>query len=114
MCENDGVPSVMTMWSASAASATCSDHAIVPAAVDPREDLGRPRLVERHAPRAHRRQPFGIDLDPDHTQPPVGERERQRQADPAATDDGDVVFHTSPEASGRTGSQALPLPSRHL
>ena len=33
MCENDGVPSVMTMCSARAASATRSDHVIVPAAV---------------------------------------------------------------------------------
>src|SRR5919202_470125 len=33
MCENDGVPSVMTMCSAAASSATRSDHAIVPAAV---------------------------------------------------------------------------------
>src|SRR5919202_1075972 len=33
MCENDGVPSVMTMCSAAAASATRSDQAIVPAAV---------------------------------------------------------------------------------
>src|SRR5919202_6391886 len=32
MCENDGVPSVMTMCSAEAASTTRSDHAIVPAA----------------------------------------------------------------------------------
>src|SRR3954468_2711642 len=42
MCENDGVPSVITMCSARAASATCSDHAIAPASVTRRSTSGAP------------------------------------------------------------------------
>src|SRR3954462_13059271 len=42
MCENDGVPSVITMCSARAASATCSDHAIAPPSVTPRSTSGAP------------------------------------------------------------------------
>src|SRR3954449_4314731 len=42
MCENEGVPSVMTMCSADAASATRSLHAIVPAAVTPSSTSGPP------------------------------------------------------------------------
>src|SRR3954451_10789025 len=42
MCENDGVPSVMTMCSADAASATRSLHAIVPFAVTRSSTSGAP------------------------------------------------------------------------
>ena len=88
MCENDGVPSVRTIASAWAASAACSDQAIVRRV---REDLGGARLVERHPRGAHGREALGVVLDPDRAQPAVGERERERQADAAAADDGDVV-----------------------
>src|SRR4051794_19177942 len=42
MCENEGVPSVMTMCRARAASATRSDHSIVPAAVTRSSTSGAP------------------------------------------------------------------------
>ena len=75
MCENDGVPSVMhDVRRRAAASATRSDHAIVPAAVHALEQLLGARLLERH-PR--RRAPpssaLGVVVDADHAQPAVGE-----------------------------------------
>ena len=104
MCENDGVPSVMTMWRAEAASATRSDHAIVPAAVTRSSDLRRAGLVERHPRRAHRVEPLAVDLDADRPQPPVGEGERERQPDATAADDGHVVFHARRQASDASPS----------
>ena len=56
-------------------------------------DLGGARLLERHPAGAHRLQALGIVLDADGAQAVVGEGERERQADAAASDDGDVVAH---------------------
>ena len=97
MCENDGVPSVRTIASAWAASAARSDQAISARRMTssaPGSSKGIRRVADGL-------QALGIVLDPDGAQAVVGEGERERQADAAAADDGDVVAHGPHEASGR-------------
>ena len=89
MCENDGVPSVRTIASACAASAARSDQCDV----DALHDLVGARLLEGHPALAHRGQALGIVLDAERAQAVVGERQRERQPDAAASDDRDVVAH---------------------
>jgi hypothetical protein len=59
----------------------------------PLEQVLRAGLVKWHPPGRdlleHRISP----LDADHLEPPVRERQRQRQAHPAETDDGDALRH---------------------
>jgi hypothetical protein len=41
-------------------------------------------------PGPHRGEPIRVAVDAEHAQPRVGEAEREREADPAEADDGDV------------------------
>ena len=91
MCENDGVPERDDdVRRPRAASATRSDSSSVPAACTRSSDLLGAGLVERHPRRRGRPQALGVVVDAEHVQPAVGEREGERQADPAEADDGDV------------------------
>ena len=105
MCENEGVPSVITICVACAASATRSDSRNRPLAVTRSSSSCGAGLSERHAPLAHGCQPGGIVVDPDHPQATVRERQRQRQPDSAEADHGHLSGalrrgHSSPEVSG--------------
>ncbi len=95
-CGSAGVPSVSTIASAWAAS----DGAGGQPELDPGEQLVGAGLLERHPPLAQGVQPLRVLVDGQHGQPGVGERQRQREADPAGSDDRDVVGHPAPEASG--------------
>ncbi len=60
---------------------------------DALEHLVGARLLERHLPAREHGEPLGVLVDPEHGQPGIGERERERQPDPAQPDHGDVVAH---------------------
>ena len=99
MCENDGVPSVRTIASAWAASAACSDHAMSTRRMTssaPGSSKGIRRVADR-------RQALGVVLDAERAQAVVGEGERERQADAAASDDRDVVAHGHMRLAARDG-----------
>ncbi len=80
MCEKDGVPSVITIWRAAAASATRSLSSKRPGGVDAVEQVLGAGLLERHPPFADGAEASRVVVDPDHPQTPV--RERQRQGKP--------------------------------
>jgi hypothetical protein len=62
-------------------------------------------LVERHAPVADSGEHGRLPVDADHAQPPVGERQRERQADAAQADDRDAFAHPrKPTTKGRRGA----------
>ena len=93
MCEKLGVPSVSTMWRASAASSIRSDSCQPVAGPHAVEQLLRAALLERHHAVARRsRRSRVVAVDADGRQAAVGEAERERQPDAAEADDGDVVF----------------------
>jgi len=95
MWENDGVPSVITMLAAAAASTISADGDL-----DALDQLLRARLQKRHPPLADRAQPLRIVVDAEHRQSVVGEAERERQADSTEADDRYVVAHASRRLSG--------------
>ena len=90
MCENEGVPSVITMWRARGGVGDPFGQRQPVARVDAVEQLLGARLLEGHRALAHGVEPGGVVVDPDHPQPAVGERQRQRQPDAAEADHGDV------------------------
>ena len=117
MCEKEGVPSVITMCRACAASATRSESAQAPrSAMHPCSSSScAPVSSKGITPFAHGIQARGVVVDPDDAQPAVGERERERQPDAAEADHGDVggvflrghgaqvSFHFRASALGRMG-----------
>ena len=93
MCEKEGVPSVITMCSAWAASGTLSDSVEATRRPHALEQLLGAGLLERHRAALDSQQPLGVVVDPEHAQAAVGEAQRQRQADPSEADDRDVYGH---------------------
>ena len=73
MWENDGVPIVITMSSAWAASAARSRQLEAPGVGDTLEQLLGPGFGERHPPVSDRVEQGGIVIDPEHTHPTIGE-----------------------------------------
>ena len=111
MCENDGVPSVSTIASACAASAARSDELERPAR-DAVEQLVGARLLERHpAARAIASSRSASLSTPSTRQAAVGEAERERQADAAEADDGDVVAPCAEQATARAAPARPERPS---
>ena len=92
MCDMLGVPSVSTMWRASAASSMRSDSVQPVARAHALEQLLRAALLEGHHPRADALDARVIAVDADRGQPPVGKAERERQPDAAEADDRDFVL----------------------
>ena len=96
MCESAGVPSVSTIASACAASAACAGEV---RAWTRASSSSVPGSLNGIRPLADRGQALLVVVDAEHAQPGVGEAERERQADPAEPDDGDVVAHRGRQAS---------------
>ena len=63
--------------------------------VDARQQLVDARLLERHPALAQRGEPLLVLVDPEHRQARVREADGEREADPAESDDGDVVAHSA-------------------
>ena len=91
MCENDGVPSVMTMCSAQRGVGDAVGDRQRAGRVDAVERLLGAGLVERHPRVADRLQAVGILVDAEHGEPAIGERDGEREPDPAEPDDGDLT-----------------------
>ena len=77
------------------------------------QQLLRPGLVEGHAGRADGVQAVRVVVHAQHGQPPVGERQCERQAHAAQPDDRDVQRHQRlVEGSGRGAGARLGAPVR--
>ena len=61
--------------------------------VDAGEQLVGAGLLERHPALAQGGEHLGVVVDAEHREPGVGEAQREREADPAQSDDADVVAH---------------------
>ena len=70
------------------------------------ERVLRAGLLERHPRVAHRLQPLGGDVDAEHLQPTVGERNGQREADPTQPDDGNLSGHEAGESTALRARRA--------
>ena len=109
MCEKDGVPSVITMCSASAASTTRSESLKRPEAATRVQQLLRPGLVERHAGLADGLQTVRVVVHAQHGEPAVGERQCERQTHATQPDDRNVQRHQTP---CRVAAAGLRTPAR--
>ena len=101
MCENDGVPSVRMMSRAAAASDTRSDQLEAAGGDHPLEHLLSAGLVERHPRGPNRLEPVEVAIDAEDAQTPVGEAQRQRQANPPQPNNRDIGTHREENSSGR-------------
>ena len=70
------------------------------------EQVLRSRFMERHLARRELVEHGGLPLDPDRPQPAIGERQRERQADPAEADYGDSLIHAKQSTCARRGTGA--------
>ncbi len=93
MWANDGVPSVMTIASAWAASVTRDDHSIFSAAVTRASTASAPGSSNGIRPRLTGVQALAVGVNADCSQALVGEGKRKRQAHTAAANNRYVEAH---------------------